>query len=148
MIMRVSEILSAKGASVVSVRQDATVTAAIHRMTLERIGALVVSNDGQHIDGILSERDVIRALSHEGNSILEPERKVAEIMTRDVEVCAVEDSTKEVMRRMTAHRIRHLPVVEGGRLAGMVSIGDVVKSRLEELQLETGVLRDAWIATH
>jgi CBS domain-containing protein len=69
-------------------------------------------------------------------------------MTRDVEVCAVEDSTKEVMRRMTAHRIRHLPVVEGGRLAGMVSIGDVVKSRLEELQLETGVLRDAWIATH
>jgi CBS domain-containing protein len=148
MIMRVSEILSAKGASVVTVRQDATVTAAIHRMTLERIGALVVSNDGQHIDGILSERDVIRALSHEGNSILEPERKVAEIMTRDVEVCAVEDSTKEVMRRMTAHRIRHLPVVEGGRLAGMVSIGDVVKSRLEELQLETGVLRDAWIATH
>ncbi len=144
--MRAREILEAKGASVVTVRQDATITAAIHRMALERIGALVVSNDGQHIDGILSERDIVRALSHEGASLLEPERKVAEIMTRDVEVCAAEDSIKDVMRRMTAHRIRHLPVVEGGRLAGMVSIGDVVKNRLEELQLETGVLRDAWIA--
>ena len=146
--MRVSEILSVKGASVVTIRQDATITAAIHRMTLERIGALVVSNDGHRIDGILSERDIISALSNEGASILEPDRKVAEMMTRDVEVCAADDSIKDVMRRMTGHRIRHLPVVEGHRLAGMVSIGDVVKNRLEELQLETGVLRDAWIAAH
>lgn len=146
--MRVSDILARKGAGVVTVRSDVSVATALHKLVLERIGALVVSDDGERVDGIVSERDIVRALATDGAELLRPDRRVADIMTHTVRVCAPGDSIKHVMDLMTTHRVRHLPVVDGGRLVGIVSIGDVVKSRLDELELETNVLRDAWIASH
>lgn len=145
--MRVSDILASKGRRVVTVRSDVSVATALHKLVLERIGALVVSDDGEHVDGILSERDIVRALATEGEELLRPDRRVADIMTHSVRVCTADDSVRHVMDVMTRFRVRHLPVVEGGRLVGIVSIGDVVKMRLDELELETSVLRDAWIAS-
>lgn len=146
--MNVRDILNAKGRRVVTIRPDATVSTAVHRLALERVGALVVSEDGVGIDGILSERDIVQALAQEGGAIMGTDRRVADLMTRNVVTCQPDDKVKNVMAEMTRRRVRHLPVVEEGRLAGIVSIGDVVKSRLEEMELETLVLRDAYIAAH
>jgi CBS domain-containing protein len=146
--VKVREILDAKGRRVVTIRPDATVATAVHRLALERIGALVVSEDGRRVAGILSERDVVAALAGEGAELLATSRRVADVMTRNVVTCTPDDTVKHVMREMTRRRFRHLPVLEGGQLAGIVSIGDVVKSRLEEVELEATVLRDAYIAAH
>ncbi|MCS7269219.1 MAG: CBS domain-containing protein [Geminicoccaceae bacterium] len=146
--MKAREILAKKGHRVVTIRADASIETAIHRLALERIGALVVSEDGERVEGIVSERDIIRALAEEGASILGPGRRVAEIMTTAPRTCSPEDSVKDLMDRMTRFRVRHLPVVENGRLVGIVSIGDVVKNRLEEMELETNVLRDVVMAGH
>jgi len=146
--MRVADILAHKGHRVITIKSDTSIRSAVKRLALERVGALVVSDDGEHVDGIVSERDIILALAEEGAEILEPSRRVEEIMTRSVRTCSPEDSVAHLMKVMTLHRIRHLPVVENGRLAGIVSIGDVVKNRLEELEMETSVLRDAWLAGH
>jgi signal-transduction protein with cAMP-binding, CBS, and nucleotidyltransferase domain len=110
------------------------------RLKLEGIGAAVVSQDGQRVDGIVSEREIVRSLAEHGARLLD--KPVSDIMLMSVVTCTAEDSVKEVMRRMTRHRVRHLPVLEDGRLAGIVSIGDVVKSRLDEMELEANVLRD------
>ncbi len=144
--MQVRDILARKGQRVVTIRADASIDTAIHRLALERIGALVVSEDGERVEGILSERDILHALAAEGAAILEPGRRVAEFMTRPARTCAPEDPVKKLMDTMTRYRVRHLPVVESGRLVGIVSIGDVVKSRLEEMELETNVLRDVVLA--
>ena len=146
--MKVQEILAHKGNKVVTIRPDATVSTAVHRLALERIGALVVSEDGRSIQGVLSERDIIKALAEDGAAILAPDRRVRDLMSRGVRTCRPDDTVKAVMAEMTRHRFRHMPVVEGGRLAGLVSIGDVVKSRLDEMELETVVLREAYIAGH
>lgn len=146
--MQVREILAAKGRRVVTIRPDATISTLIHRLALERIGALVVSEDGARLDGIVSERDIIHALADRGADLLAPDVPVAEIMTRHVTTCAPEDTVKSVMQVMTQRRIRHLPVCEGGRLVGIISIGDAVKSRVEEVELEANVLRDTYFATH
>lgn len=146
--MKVREILDQKGQRVVTIRPDATISTAIHRMALERIGALVVSEDGAVIMGILSERDVLRGLAQDGAAIMNPDQRVADLMTRGVRTCRLDDPVKSVMAEMTRHHFRHMPVVENGRLAGLISIGDVVKSRLNEMELETLVLRDAYIASH
>lgn len=146
--MQVREILAHKGQRVVTIRPDATVATAVHRLALERVGALVVSEDGSTIAGIISERDIVRALAEEGEGIMAVDRRVSELMTRNVTTCRPDDQVKAVMAEMTRRRIRHLPVVEGNRMIGIVSIGDVVKSRLEEMELETLVLRDAYIAAH
>jgi len=144
--MKVTDILDKKGRRVVTIRADASIETAIHRLALERIGALVVSEDGEALEGILSERDILHALAREGAAILGPGRRVAEIMTRAVRTCGPHDSVKHLMDTMTRYRVRHLPVVENGRLIGLVSIGDVVKNRLEEMELETNVLRDVVLA--
>jgi CBS domain-containing protein len=144
--MRVADILDKKGRRVVTIRSDASIETAIHLLALERIGALVVSEDGEALEGILSERDILHALAREGAAILGPGRRVAEIMTRAVRTCGPHDSVKHLMDTMTRYRVRHLPVVENGRLIGLVSIGDVVKNRLEEMELETNVLRDVVLA--
>lgn len=146
--MQVRDILAQKGRRVVTIRPDATIATAVHRLALERVGALVASEDGNTIAGIISERDVVRGLAEEGGSVMGTDRRVADLMTRAVVTCAPEDKVKTVMAEMTRRRFRHVPVVEGGRLAGIVSIGDVVKSRLEEMEQETLVLRDAYIAAH
>ena len=142
--MNVEGILRAKGAGVVTIRPDATVGELVEGLGRERIGAMVVSGDGRSVDGIVSERDVVHGLATYGAAILQ--LPVREIMTSHVVTCAPGDTVKQLMEQMTRRRIRHLPVVVEGGLAGIVSIGDVVKSRLEEVETETNVLREAYIA--
>lgn len=141
--MNVQGILQAKGAGVVTIRPDATVAELVAGLRGERIGAMVVSQDGERIDGIVSERDVVLALAAVGGRAVE--QRVVDIMTRSVRTCAPSDSVKSLMELMTRHRIRHLPVVDNGQLVGIVSIGDVVKARLDEMATETGVLREAYL---
>jgi CBS domain-containing protein len=140
--MKVKDIIAHKGNKVVTVRPDTSVATIVHRLALEKIGALVVSEDGAKVAGIVSERDIVRVLGERGADLLDSGLRVDAIMTRHVKTCTLDDTVKDVMAEMTRSRIRHLPVVESDRLAGIVSIGDVVKSRLDELELETNVLRE------
>jgi len=138
--MQVSDILKAKGTRVLTVRPEEAISTFIRRIKLEKVGAMVVSTDGIRPEGIITERDIVHGLSAHGSELLA--MQVREVMTKRVLTCAPGDSIKEVMIKMTQGRTRHLPVMEGGRLAGMISIGDVVKSRLENAELEANVLRD------
>lgn len=142
--MNVDGILRAKGASVETIRPDASVADLVRGLRAAGIGAMVVSADGRSVDGIVSERDVVRALAERGARIVE--LPVSAVMTRNVVTCSPGDSVKQLMSEMTRRRIRHLPVVVDGQLAGIVSIGDVVKNRLEEIETEANVLREAYIA--
>lgn len=142
--MNVDGILRAKGATVVTIRPDATIRDLVRGLREERIGAMVVSEDGRSVLGVISERDVVRGLAERGTRILEG--PVAELMTREVVSCTPRDTVKQVMAEMTRRRVRHLPVVADGVLCGIVSIGDVVKNRLEEMETESNVLREAYIA--
>jgi len=133
--MRIAEVIRRKGADVVTVAPDTGVADLVALLAEHRIGALVVSPDGgASVVGIVSERDVVRHLHTDGAGVLE--RTVAEIMTVDVQTCAPEDELESLARRMTDLRVRHLPVLVDGRLHAIVSIGDVVKNRLDELQDE------------
>lgn len=138
--MRVSTIIQSKGTIVYTIAPDATVADAVARLRDLRIGALVVSGGGGAIDGIVSERDIVHGLAADGTGLLD--RKVADLMTVEVVTCAPEDTGRGVLGYMTERRIRHVPVVEDGRLTGMVSIGDVVKSRLDEIMREAEALRN------
>jgi CBS domain-containing protein len=142
--MNVDGILRSKGATVSTIKPDATIADLVRGLRAERIGAMVVSDDGRSVLGIISERDVVRGLAERGTRILEA--SVADLMTRDVVSCTPKDTVKQVMAEMTRRRIRHLPVMADGALIGIVSIGDVVKNRLEEMETETNVLREAYIA--
>ena len=143
--MRVRDILKAKGESVETIRPDATVDMAVHRLATLGIGALVVSSDGVHLEGVLSERDVVRGLARSGDRRL-LEATVGAVMSKSVPVCSPDTTIAAAMAEMTRSRHRHLPVVENGELRGLLSIGDLVKHRLEEMELEASVLRDAYIA--
>ncbi len=138
--MKVEAMLAAKGDKVVTARPDAAIATIVRMLKLEGIGALVISEDGEGILGIISERDVVRALVEHGGEVLK--MKAADLMTRSVKTCAPEANIRDVMAEMTRSRVRHLPVVRDGKLCGIISIGDVVKNRLEELETETSVLRD------
>ncbi len=138
--MKVRDMIAAKGNEVATTRPDATVETVLHRLKLEGVGALVVSEDGKAVSGIISERDIVRALPDHGAALLQ--MKVSEIMTHAVKTCTPDASIQEIMAEMTRSRFRHLPVEEDGVMCGIVSIGDVVKNRLEELETETHVLRD------
>ena len=142
--MKVSEILKAKGSRVVTVGPHWSVHDLARRLKLEGIGAAVVSRDGQRVEGIVSESEIVRSLAEHGARLLD--KPVSDVMLMSVVTCTGEDTVKEVMRRMTRHRVRHLPVLEDGKLAGIVSIGDVVKSRVDEMELEANVLRDYIVA--
>ena len=137
--MNVETILKAKGSAVVTIVPSATIAEAVALLARKRIGALVVSVDGRDPLGILSERDIVQGLGARGASLLE--RQVDEIMTRSVITCSPQDRLADLMALMTERRIRHLPVLNGGRLAGLVSIGDVVKNRLDEIEWETSSLK-------
>ncbi len=144
--MKVAEILKQKGQNVISVRPTESIETLSHRLRLARIGAMVVLGEGGALDGIISERDIIHGIAEHGPKCLE--LTVADLMTRRVLTCTPEDSVTRIARTMTENRIRHLPVVEGAKLVGVVSVGDVVKNRLEEMSLEASVLRDLAIAGH
>jgi CBS domain-containing protein len=138
--MHVSTLLSAKGSAVVTVPSAASVTEVVAVLTDRRIGAAVVSDDGRHIAGIVSERDIVRALATTGpDALVQP---VAAIMTTDVVTAAPDTTIEQLMTTMTDRRVRHVPVVVGGELAGIVSIGDVVKDRIQSLELESKALQD------
>ena len=137
--MNVEAILRSKGRSVATIRPDATIGEAVQMLRQRGIGALVVSADGLAVDGIVSERDIVHALAEAGAGLLG--ERVDELMTRRVITCTPDDTVSELMGRMTERRIRHLPVLLDGRLCGLVSIGDLVKSRLEEVEFEADSLR-------
>ena len=138
--MYVESILAGKGTEVATVEPTATVQDALAVLRDRSVGALVVSHDGRAIDGILSERDIVRRLADQGEATLG--MAVAEVMTSTVTTCAPKDTIEQLMWVMTERRIRHVPVVDGGSLRGIVSIGDVVKNRLGHLESENQALQD------
>lgn len=138
--MIVKSILSAKGDSVATIAPTATLAEAANILAKRRIGALVVTGAGGRITGIISERDIVRALAEHGGQALQ--FPLTDVMTRKVVTCAPTDTVSILMERMTAGKFRHLPVTDDDKLVGIVSIGDIVKYRLTELQQEQDALRD------
>jgi CBS domain-containing protein len=132
--MQISQVLRHKRRDVVTVPPDATVTELLDLLSQHHVGALVVSPDGSAVSGIVSERDVVRRLAADGTDLLG--RRVADIMTTEVRTCRPDDTVEGLMVLMTEQRFRHVPVVQDDRLVGIVSIGDVVKQRLDELLSE------------
>jgi CBS domain-containing protein len=137
-MMQISVILENKGPSVATITRDASVAVAVAEMARLNVGALVVSSDGRAVEGIISERDVTRALGSLGGALLE--KPVAAIMTTEVRTVSPNDEVESLAIMMTEHRLRHFPVLKDGALAGIVSIGDVVKSRIEELEQDREAL--------
>jgi CBS domain-containing protein len=136
--MRVKDVLAHKGAAVMTIQPGGTVAEVISALARHRIGALVVSSDGRAIEGIVSERDVVRALDGFGADLLT--MQVREIMTADVHTCGPSDEIRSLARTMTDKRFRHMPVAVDGALSGIVTLGDVVKSRVDELENEANQL--------
>ncbi len=135
--MNVASILKAKGESVATTLPDTTISTIVWELRSRGIGALVVSQDGTTFLGLISERDIVHSLAEHGAGLLG--MRASQVMTKSV---------TSVMAQMTRHRVRQIPVVEGGKLRGIVSIGDVVKHRVDELELEANVLREAYITRH
>lgn len=138
--MTVGILLKHKSGPLVTIAPDATLSEAVTSLAEHRIGAIVAVNDGGHLVGILSERDVVRILAEKGPDVLSD--PVSSVMTRAVVTCTEEESIPVIMERMTRGRFRHVPVVDRGRLLGIISIGDVVKHRVEEMERESAELRD------
>ncbi len=144
--MKIADILDTKGRTVHSVLPWLTVAEVVDRLGRLSIGAVLVCDENGAMQGIVSERDIVRSLRKHGASLLG--MPVSDVMTRYVETCEPEETVAHAMARMTAGRYRHLPVLVRGKLVGMVSIGDLVKHRVREMEMETGVLRDAFIARY
>lgn len=144
--MKVASILKRKGTDVVTVPPDTTIARAAAELHGKSIGALMVSADGRTMLGMISERDVVNGIAVYGPRALD--LRVADLMTRKPVTCTPDDSVTRLMAQMTEHRVRHLPVMDGHELRGIVSIGDAVKHRLEELETEANILREAFIARH
>jgi len=138
--MRVKDVLRNKGPVVVTVRPDATCRALLALLAERNIGAVVVSEDGVTVGGIVSERDVVRRLNDRGDAVLDG--PVSDIAVWQVSTCGLADHVAELCTTMTQRRIRHLPVVDHGRLVGIVSIGDMVKSRIDQLEFDRQNLID------
>lgn len=138
--MTVRHVLAEKGDEVVTLGPEKTLAEAAHLLSERRIGAVVVSGDGARVDGILSERDIVRAIAREGAAALDA--KVSAYMTREVVTCAREVAIDDLMHVMTQGKFRHVPVVEEGRLVGIVSIGDVVKRRVAAIEAEARMLKE------
>ena len=138
--MQTHQILARKGNNVATIAPESPVRAAVEQLGSANVGALVVSTDGTTVIGIVSERDVVRRLASSGASLLD--EPVSSIMQADVLTCTGSDPVDDLMHRMTEHRIRHLPVVDDGQLVGIISIGDVVKTHVDELETEREQLVD------
>lgn len=138
--MIVKSILSAKGGDVISIEPTATLDTAVKTLAEHKIGALLVLGPDRRVIGILSERDIVRVLAERGASVLS--QPLAQVMTRKVITCSQSDSVGVLMERMTTGKFRHLPVIEDEQVIGVVSIGDVVKHRLQEIERESAALRD------
>ena len=141
--MTVRAILDSKGHNIIHVAPDDKVSFAVKLLSERKIGAVLVMS-GHHLDGILSERDIVRVIGERGASALE--EQVAAVMTRKVISCKATDTVGSLMEMMTSGKFRHLPVMEGDKMVGLISIGDVVKWRLREFENEQEALRD-YIAT-
>lgn len=142
--MNVATILKAKGRSVTTVRPDQTLQDVVTKLAARKIGAVVVVGENGAVEGIISERDLIRAIAEGGALALE--FPVSRFMTRDVITCQESNHVDEMMEMMTSGRFRHLPVVEDGALVGIVSIGDVVKNHVAEVEMEVSAMR-SYLAT-
>ena len=142
--MIVANLLKQKAHRIIAVNPDDTVAAVTAVLARERIGAVLVRDDGEVIHGILSERDIVRALARDGSALLQG--KARNVMTSKVIYCRLEDTIDHVMTLMTEGRFRHLPVKRGSEIMGVISIGDVVKARIEEVELEARAMRE-YIAT-
>lgn len=142
--MTVSHILSSKGRSVATIDPNRTLAEAARLLSERRIGALVIIDGSQPVAGIISERDIVRALASRGATALED--PISQHMTREVVTCTGRSPIHDIMQLMTDKKFRHLPVVENGALAGIISIGDVVKHRLAEVEAEAQAIKD-YIAT-
>ena len=138
--MHVKNILSVKGSNVVSIEPTATLEIAVRTLAQHKIGALLVFGPDQRIIGILSERDIVRVLAEQGSSALT--QPLAQVMTRKVFTCSPSETIGVIMERMTAGKFRHVPVIDQDQVVGVVSIGDVVKYRLQEMEHESAALRD------
>lgn len=142
--MLISDILKNKGLDVKTIRATLTIQEACDRLAADCIGSLVVTSGVRRIEGIITERDITRGIAHYGREV--HTLQVSELMSRPVRTCTSALSVAEAARAMTLHRIRHLPVTQDDQLIGIVSIGDILKSRLDEIQLEARVLRDIALA--
>jgi CBS domain-containing protein len=138
--MTVKAILSRKGSAVVTIAPAASLAEAAKLLSTNHIGAVIVTGPDARVIGVLSERDIVRALADRGAAALD--LRVEQTMTRRVVTVGEADTVGEIMERMTAGKFRHIPVVENDRLIGVVSIGDVVKHRLEEMERESSAMRD------
>ena len=138
--MIVKNILAGKGGNVITINPTADVIMAVKLMAERGIGAVVVLGADHRVVGILSERDIVKALAEHGSAVLS--KLVSQVMTREVKTCSEDDTIGDLMGRMTTGRFRHMPVVQQEKLVGIVSIGDVVKSRVEEIGQETKTLRE------
>jgi CBS domain-containing protein len=138
--MIVDTILQTKGSAVYTLSESDTLADAVHLLNTHNIGVAVITTHEKSLIGILSERDIVRQLGDDPSVVLS--RTVASCMTRNVVTCERTTSIAEVMEKMTHRRIRHMPVVEGGALAGIISIGDVVKLKIEEVEHEAEVMRE------
>lgn len=143
--MRAADVLKIKGTAVMTVRLTETVQAVAKRFKQEGVGALIVTGEGGSLDGIITERDVSNGLASHGRDT--HALPASTLMTTGVVTCSPQDSLADIARVMTERRLRHIPVKEGSRVVGVVSIGDVLKHRLDECQLEARVLRDIAIAS-
>ena len=138
--MNVTTILSAKGGDVISVEPAATLETAVRMLAERGIGALLVLGPDRRLVGILSERDIVRVLAEQGAGVLA--QPLSQVMTRKVVTCSLSDTVDVLMERMTTGKFRHVPVVEQEKVIGIISIGDVVKHRLKEIEQESAALRD------
>ena len=143
--MTIESVLRRKGTDVTTIAPEATIKRAADWLRVKNIGALVVTSENA-ILGLISEREIVHAFSRHGE--MAASMLVKEIMQSGVTTVSPDESVNRVMKLMTHHRVRHMPVLRGGKLVGIVSIGDVVKHRLEDLETESNVLRDAYIAAH
>jgi CBS domain-containing protein len=138
--MTVSVILAGKGRDVASIEPNATLSAAIRMLADKRIGALLILGADHRVIGVLSERDIVRSLAERGAEALD--EPVSRTMTRNVSTCTEKETISSIMERMTDGKFRHMPVVEQGRLVGIISIGDVVKHRVREMERDSAAMHD------